>query len=121
MSVQSRYNQILDESSSTGAKLQSWYKKHNISITEQDGTLRSLYDTLGDVAKQWDTLSDNEKKYFINIQAGANQSQNLSAILSNFDTAIAATNTALNSQGSAAKENSRYMESFNKMGLYKQV
>lgn len=32
--------------------------------------------------------------------------------MGNFDTAIAATNTALNSQGSAAKENSRYMDSF---------
>lgn len=112
VSVQSRYNQVLDDSSSTGEKLQSWYKKHNISIKDQDGNLRSLYDTLGDVAKQWDTLSDNEKKYFINIQAGANQSQNLASILGNFDTAVAATNTALNSQGSAAKENSRYMDSF---------
>lgn len=32
--------------------------------------------------------------------------------MGNFDTAVAATNTALNSQGSAAKENSRYMDSF---------
>lgn len=70
VSVQSRYNQVLDDSSSTGEKLQNWYKKHNISIKDQDGNLRSLYDTLGDVAKQWDTLSDNERKYFINIQAG---------------------------------------------------
>ena len=42
----------------------------------------------------------------------ANQSQNLAAIMDNFDTAIAATETALNSQGSAAQENERYMESF---------
>lgn len=32
--------------------------------------------------------------------------------MENFDTAIAATETALNSQGSAAQENERYMESF---------
>ena len=41
----------------------------------------------------------------------ANQTQNLAAILSNFSTAIEATETAYNSAGSAAEENSRYMES----------
>lgn len=41
----------------------------------------------------------------------ANQTQNLSAILQNFSTAIRATETAYNSAGSAAEENSRYMES----------
>ena len=41
----------------------------------------------------------------------ANQTQNLSAILQNFSTAIEATETAYNSAGSAAEENSRVMES----------
>lgn len=41
----------------------------------------------------------------------ANQTQNLAAILQNFSTAIRATETAYNSAGSAAEENSRYMES----------
>lgn len=116
MSVQSRYNQILDDSSSTGQKLIAFYKDHGIAIKDENGNLRSLYDTLGDLAGKWDTLNEDQQKYFLNIQAGANQSQNLAAIMSNFDVAIAATETALNSQGSAAEENSRYMESFNKIG-----
>ena len=41
--------------------------------------------------------------------------------MTNFQHAIDATNTALESAGSAAKENARYMESLNKMGFYKQV
>ena len=41
--------------------------------------------------------------------------------MNNFDHAVEATETALNSAGSAATENSRYMESLNKMGLIKQV
>lgn len=80
-----------------------------------------MYDVFTDLSGKWDTLDEDQKKYFLNIQAGANQSQNAAAIMNNFSTAIAATETALNSQGSAAKENERYMESFNKMGLYKQV
>ena len=73
--------------------------------------MRSFFEVGSDVAKIWDTLDDNEKRYYLNTQAGANQSQNLAALMSNYETAIDATNTALNSAGSAAKENSRYMDS----------
>ena len=111
VSIQSRYNQIVDESSSTGKKLTAWYKEHNIAIKDQNGQLRSFYEVGADVAKIWDTLSDNEKRYYLNTQAGANQSQNLAALMRNYQTAIDATNTALDSAGSAARENARYMDS----------
>lgn len=70
VSIQSRYNQIVDESSSTGKKLTAWYKEHNIAIKDQNGQLRSFYEVGADVAKIWDTLSDNEKRYYLNTQAG---------------------------------------------------
>lgn len=111
VSIQSRYNQIIDESSSTGKKLTQWYKDHNIAIKDQNGQLRSFFEVGKDVAAIWDTLSDNEKKYYLNTQAGANQSQNLAALMRNYQTAIDATATALDSAGSAARENARYMES----------
>lgn len=110
VSVQSRLNQILDEGSSTGKALTAWYKEHNIAIYDQEGQLRSLYDILTDVAEIWPTLTRNEQAYYLNQQAGANQTQNLAAILGNFDHAIAATNTALNSAGSATRENEKYMQ-----------
>lgn len=56
-------------------------------------------------------MSENEKKYYLNIQAGANQSQNLAALMRNYGTAIKATTDAENEQNSAAKENARYMDS----------
>lgn len=111
VSIQSRLNQVIDESSSTGQALTEWYKKHNIAILDQQGQLRSLYDVLTDVAEIWPELTKNEQAYYLNQQAGANQSQNLAAILSNFDTAAKATVTAVNSAGSAMKENEAYAES----------
>lgn len=111
VSIQSRLNQVIDESSSTGQALTDWYKKHNIAILDQQGQLNSLYDVLTDVAKIWPELTKNEQAYYLNQQAGANQSQNLAAILSNFDTAAMATATAINSAGSAMKENKAYAES----------
>ena len=111
ISIQSRYNQILDDSSSTGKKLSAWYKEHNIKIKDQNGQLRSFFEVGGEVAKQWDKMSDNEKKYYMNIQAGANQSQNLAALMKNYQTALKATASAEGSAGSAAKENARYLDS----------
>ena len=111
VSIQSRLNQVIDESSSTGQALTEWYKKHNVAILDQQGQLRSLYDVLTDVAEIWPELTKNEQAYYLNQQAGANQSQNLAAILSNFDTAAKATATAVNSAGSAMKENEAYAES----------
>lgn len=70
ISVQSRYNQIIDETSSTGQKLTKWYKQHNIAIKDEQGQQRKLYDTLTDVSKIWNTLSKDEQLYYLNIQAG---------------------------------------------------
>ena len=105
VSVQSRFNQIIDETSSTGKKLTDFYDKHGIAIKDQNGQLRNLYDVLKDTASIWDTLDENEQKYFLNIQAGANQTRNLAALMENFDVAVSATATAMNSAGSAAEEN----------------
>ena len=114
VSVQSRFNQIIDETSSTGKKLTDFYDKHGIAIKDQNGQLRNLYDVLKDTARIWDTLDENEQKYFLNIQAGANQTRNLAALMENFGVAIDATATAMNSAGSAAEENGRVMESLQK-------
>ena len=70
VSVQSRLNQTIDESSSTGKALTKWYADHNIAILDQTGQLRSLYDVLTDVAKIWPDLTTNEKDYYLNQQAG---------------------------------------------------
>lgn len=114
VSVQSRFNQIIDETSSTGKKLTDFYDKHGIAIKDQNGQLRNLYDVLKDTASKWDTLDENEQKYFLNIQAGANQTRNLAALMENFDVAVSATATAMDSAGSAAEENGRVMESLQK-------
>lgn len=114
ISIQSRYNQIVDESSSTGQKLLKWYKEHNIAIKDQEGQQRKLYDVLADTSKIWNSLSKDEQLYYLNIQAGANQTQNLAAALQNFDQVLKAHDLALNSSGSALDENARAMENLNK-------
>ena len=113
VSVQSRLNQITDESSSVGKALSDWYEQHGIDVYDkQTGQIRSLYEILSDLAPKWKDLTKNEQAYYLNQQAGANQTQNLAAILKNFDTVTKATSTSLkDSLGSAVQENTRYMES----------
>lgn len=114
VTIQSRYNQILDESSSTGKKLTDFYTQHGIQLKDETGQLRSMYDVLGDLSSKWGGLTDDEKKYFALIQGGATQTQNLMALMSNFGTAVNATKTAMESSGSAAQENAAAMESLQK-------
>lgn len=111
ITVQARLNQIVDESSDTGKALTKWYQEHKIAVKDDEGQIRSLYDILTDVAKIWPTLTKNEQMYYLQQQAGTTQTQNLSALLRNYETAIKATNTAIESNGSAMQENERYMES----------
>lgn len=111
VSIQSRLNQIVDESSSTGKALTAWYEEHNIAIYDQEGQLRKLYDILHDVAEIWPELTTNEKDYYLNQQAGANQSVNLAAALTNFEGVEKALTLALDANGSAINENTAYMES----------
>lgn len=111
ITVQGRLNQIVDESSDTGKALTKWYQEHEIAVKDDEGQIRSLYDVLTDVAEIWPTLTKNEQMYYLQQQAGTTQTQNLAALLRNYETAIKATNTAIESNGSAMQENERYMES----------
>ena len=111
VSIQSRLNQVVDESSSTGKQLIELYKEQNIALFDQNGQLRDSYDILKDLAAVWPTLTRNQQAEFALAQAGANQTQNFTALMNNFQVAIDATATAMDSTGSAMKENAAYMES----------
>lgn len=101
----------MDDTSSTGKKLTEIFDKLNIALYDQDGQIRSTYDILKDLAGEWGNLSKNEQEYIALTSSGANQLNNFLALMNGFDDAVKANETALNAQGSAVKENSRYMES----------
>lgn len=81
---------------------------------DSNGQIRSTYDILEDLSKQWDGLTKNEQEYIALTSAGSNQVQNFSALMENFAVAIDATTTAYDSVGSAAKENEKAMDTIDK-------
>lgn len=113
VSIGSRLVQIVDDSSSTGKALKQIYEELGIQLFDSEGQLRSSYEIFSDLAEIWDTLDTNTQNYIASQQAGTNQFQNFAALMDNFGTATEATATAINSAGSAATENARYMESLN--------
>ena len=110
VSIGSRLSQVVDKSSSTGKALKEIYEGLNIALFDNEGQLRSSYEIFSDLAAIWDTLDKNTQNYIASQQAGTNQFQNFAALMQNFSTAAEATSTALNSAGSAARENNAYME-----------
>lgn len=103
--------QVLDDASSNGKKITEIFDSLNISMYDNEGQLLSSYKLLGKLADKWNTLDTNTKNYIASTIAGTNQLNNFLALMNNFEHAVEATETAINSSGSAAKENSRYMES----------
>ena len=70
VSIQSRLNQVADESSSTGKQLIELYKEQGIALLDETGQLRDTYDILKDLAEAWPTLTRNQQAEFALAQAG---------------------------------------------------
>lgn len=80
-------------------------------MRKQDGTMKNTYEFLTDLHKEWGNLN-NEQKTAIALQfGGKNQMEVFMATMNNFETAIKATDTAMEAQGSAARENAKAIES----------
>lgn len=97
---------------SNTAKAGDELAKYGIAVYDAEGNFRSTYDILKDLSKIWGDMSDVERQALgETLSGGVNQYKVLAAVMGNFTTAIDATKTAYESSGSAAEENSRYMES----------
>lgn len=96
----------------TADKLDEFLGEHGLSrFDEITGELKGTYDILEEISGIWDELSVNQRQYIGEVMAGKNQITVLNALMMNFSTAINATGTAMNSAGSAARENERVLDS----------
>lgn len=85
--------------------------KVNIEMRKQDGTMKNTYEFLSDLHKSWGSLNKEQKTAIALQMGGKNQMEVFMATMDNFDTAIEATNTAMDAQGSASQENAKAIES----------
>lgn len=98
--------------------LQAANGKVNISLRDSQGNMKSTFDILKDLHKgvegqsvAWKDLSQEEQSSISLMLAGKTQTEVFKSTMDNFTQAIKANETAQNSQGSAARENARYLDS----------
>lgn len=92
--------------------------KVNIAMRDQNGNMKNTYDILSDlhngidgVSAKWSDLTKEEQTNIAMELAGKNHMEVFMATMGNFEHAIEATEKAYDSQGSAARENARALES----------
>lgn len=82
------------------------------TMTKAGEEIRPVADIMDDLGKKWRTLTDEQRQNIGVTLAGRNQLSRFLAWMNNYETAIEATATAYNSQGSALRENEKYLTSF---------
>ena len=92
-------------------KNQDALAEYGITVENVDGSLKSTFDVLSELKPKWDSMTDAQRTALGDTIAGQNQYKVLASVMQNFGNAVDATKTALESAGSAAQENSKYMES----------
>ena len=80
-------------------------------IMKDDNTFKSIKDILVGVGQEFDDLTDIERSAVLETMGGKRASNALAAVLSNPQMIEDAYETALNAEGSAAKEHAHYAES----------
>lgn len=82
-----------------------------IDILKDKDTFKSTYQILDELANKWSDLTDIQQASVTELIAGKNQGAVMSALMSQFDIARQALNTAMNdSEGSAERELTNYQK-----------
>ena len=103
-----------EDASEYVASLQNQFDKLGINVKivkNSAGEMESTYNILQAMAEKWEDLTDAQRQALGEIAAGKNRITELNALMSNWATAADATKTALESEGSAAKENAKVLDS----------
>lgn len=87
------------------------YTQGRVKLENMDGSLRSTYDILVDLAGIWDTLDDKSQAYLGFLSSGQRQSPVFNQIMSDLQGTIDATATSIESAGSATEELEKVMGS----------
>ncbi|PYE51652.1 C40 family peptidase [Paenibacillus barcinonensis] len=82
-----------------------------VSMKNLNGETRDVSDIMDELASKWNGLSkETQQNTAVNL-AGRYQLTRFLALMQNYNISLSATETALHSQGSATRENEKYMQS----------
>lgn len=90
-----------------------------VDIMADDSTYKSTFQILREISNVWSSMADIDQANLLELIGGKRNASVVAGILTNFDDAEDALNTALNADGSAMAENAKVLESVN--GAIEQV
>lgn len=94
------------------SKLQSKIKAlSGIDILTESGDYKDTYTILKEIGTVWEDMSDIDQAALLELMAGKNRANTLSAILSNMKDLEGAYESAMDAEGSALRENETYLDS----------
>lgn len=87
--------------------------KGSVNIFDNAGNFRATYDIINDIAKVWDKISQTDQAALLETIAGKQRGNQIAALIQSFQSGQAqkAYEASKNSEGSAMKEQERWMES----------
>lgn len=85
--------------------------KGKVNIFDGAGNFKSTYEIMKGIAEVWDELSSIDQANLLETIAGKNRANDVAALLSNWKNVEAAVKSASEAEGSAAKENAKYVDS----------
>ncbi len=106
---------VIESTSTLAAKIKALTNidgNGGVNILEADGeTFRSIYDIYNDIAKVYNKMSDVDASSLLELIAGKNRSNQISAVLQNMSEANVLLERSLNAAGTASAEYEIYLNS----------
>lgn len=106
---------VIESTSTLAAKIKALTNINGsggVNILEADEeTFRSIYDIYNDIAKVYDKMSDKNAAALLELIAGKNRSNQISAVLNNMSEANELLDRSLNAAGTASNEYQIYLDS----------
>ncbi len=106
---------VIESTSTLAAKIKALTNINGsggVDILEADEeTFRSIYDIYNDISKVYSEMSDTDASALLDLIAGKNRSNQISAVLNNMSEANELLNRSLNATGTASEEYEIYLNS----------
>ena len=99
---------VVESTSKLQEKLQALT---GVNILTDTGAYKDTYTILKEIGEVWQDLDELDKSAALELMAGKNRANTLSAILNNIEDLESAYESALNAEGSALRENEAYLDS----------
>lgn len=110
-SITSRIYKIGSEGIQAEGKPEKMLQDMGVAVRDLEGNFRPLNEILSDLNIKWKTMTDTQKIGTAQVVAGVHRYNDFISLMNNFEMAIDSSATAMNSMGSATKENEIYLNS----------